>query len=395
MTSKDKPSAACAYIGVDITDRYAQSRRVIDVCGLEVCGSALVPHFWTWAWSTDAGKPVDVSALVPEMTAARAVLLDGPQGLARPGRTMRACERALGAAGKTSDVLPSIGQPYGGFVRSSLELFGALDTAGLVRTLDGSCRIHEVYPAAIWARLARGLPNKKRRSGRFARAAILRELGVRLPEMPLASHDRLDACAAALLGAIDDGRLAGVRAELVGDAVYRDERKRCLREGQILVPVISEERRGELQMVISPWELPRSRKSSVMAPPRARVALARSGATGGVRGVTLKGTSEERCDQLLDWLVAQLSAGHRTLYTYKAGVQAILGHATFSQGYGLQLTRLACRTSLYHIDSLGEVGLDTFIVKAKTRRPGVGHWKSATYTEGEWLRVFDGAMIVK
>jgi len=95
-------------------------------------------------------------------------------------------------------------QPYGGFIGSSLDLFAAFHTVGLTVGSTSSIGLWEVYPAAIWTRLARRLPNKRRSAGRQARAAILKALGVALPDAAL-SHDELDACAAALLGAAADG----------------------------------------------------------------------------------------------------------------------------------------------------------------------------------------------
>jgi hypothetical protein len=77
VTSTKKTSATCVYLGVDITDRYADSRRAMDVCGLEIRDHTLTPHFWTWSWGpTDL---IDLTDLWPEISAAKAVMLDGPQ----------------------------------------------------------------------------------------------------------------------------------------------------------------------------------------------------------------------------------------------------------------------------------------------------------------------------
>ena len=170
MISTKQTEATCTYLGVDITDRYSDSARLIDVCGLEISGDKFIPHFWTWCWGPRGST--DVTELLPEINAARAVMLDGPQGLARVGHGIRSCEKALAAAGKTADVRPPTSQPYGGFIASSLDLFAAFHAAGLFLASGVPTRLYEVYPAAIWTRLARRLPNKRRRDGREARAAL-------------------------------------------------------------------------------------------------------------------------------------------------------------------------------------------------------------------------------
>jgi hypothetical protein len=127
-----------------------------------------------------------------------------------------------------------LSQPYGGFVASSLDLFAAFHSAGVFDPSSPHIQLQEVYPAAIWTRLARGLPNKRRRDGRQTRVAILRALGVGVCDA--LSHDELDACAAALLAAAANGRIQGVGVAGVGDPVYWDNDAACLREGQILIP---------------------------------------------------------------------------------------------------------------------------------------------------------------
>lgn len=229
MTSTKQITATCVYLGVDITDRYAVSRRAMDVCGLEIRGNNLIPHFWTWSWGP--GESIDLTDLLPEISFAKSVMLDGPQGLARVGCGIRSSERSLAAAGKTADIRPPLSQPYGGFVASSLDLFAAFHAAGLFDPSSPRTQLQEVYPAAIWTRLARRLPNKRRRDGRQARAAILQALGVAVPDA-LLSHDELDACAAALLAAAADGRIQGINVVAVGDPVYWDDETVCLREGQ-------------------------------------------------------------------------------------------------------------------------------------------------------------------
>jgi hypothetical protein len=71
MISTKETEATCTYLGVDITDRYSDSARPMDVCGLEIRGGKPIPHFWTWCW-TPPGL-IDVSGLLPEIAAAAAV----------------------------------------------------------------------------------------------------------------------------------------------------------------------------------------------------------------------------------------------------------------------------------------------------------------------------------
>ena len=44
----------------------------MDVCGVEIGDSGLIPHFWTWSWG--ASELLDVTALLPEISYAKAVM---------------------------------------------------------------------------------------------------------------------------------------------------------------------------------------------------------------------------------------------------------------------------------------------------------------------------------
>ena len=67
MTSTKKTAATCVYLELDITDRYADSRRAMDVCGLEIRDHTLTPHFWTWSWGpTDLIDLTDLIGLSEE-----------------------------------------------------------------------------------------------------------------------------------------------------------------------------------------------------------------------------------------------------------------------------------------------------------------------------------------
>src|SRR5258708_15085407 len=129
-------------------------------------------------------------------------MLDGPQALAAPGRSMRECDRLSGAAGKTPDRHELvIGKPFAGFVLSSVDLFGRLAAAGLAISPVGFAGgVGEVYPADLWKRLHRGLAKKGTLTGIAQRRAVLGVCGVTLPPSAL-THDQLDAAVAALVAA--------------------------------------------------------------------------------------------------------------------------------------------------------------------------------------------------
>ena len=296
MTSTKKTAATCVYLELDITDRYADSRRAMDVCGLEIRDHTLTPHFWTWSWGpTDL---IDLTDLLPEISAAKAVMLDGPQGLARVGCNIRASERSLAAAGKTGDKRPPLSQPYGGFVASSLDLFAAFHAAGLFDPSTQDLQLDEVYPASIWTRLARGLPNKRRGDGRQARVAILRTLGVAVPDAP--SHDDLDARAAALLAAAADRHIQGLRVAAVGDPMYWDDDAACLREGQTLIPEVDAPIFTKLQSVVAP-RIASPEKQTLRAVRSASMAQRGAGELSIVARPSLDGaTREDRAAQLFE-----------------------------------------------------------------------------------------------
>lgn len=391
MISTKDTEATCTYLGVDITDRYSDSARPMDVCGLEVRDGKLIPHFWTWCW-TPTGL-IGVSGLLSEIAAAAAVMLDGPQGLARVGHTIRACEKALAAAGKTADVRPPASQPYGGFIASSLDLFAAFHAAKVFVAPGAPTRLHEVYPAAIWTRLARKLPSKRRSTGRQARGAILKTLGVDLPVTAL-THDQLDACAAALLAAATDARIQGIGVAAVGDPVYWDPDAACLREGKILVPEVDDAVRAKLQVIVLPWVVA-SAEPTRRVPRRASLVLrGDSDARAAGRPLLDGATREDRAGQLFELLASELVAGRPTLCTYKAAVKVVLGYEKYTPAYGSMLLKLATSTGTAEVDSLGDIRLDTFLVNQK-HWPGDGHWDSATYSQSEWERAFASAVIIE
>ena len=205
----------------------------MDVCGLTRRRAGLAASFWEWRWGEGG-----IAAVAAELRAVRCAALDGPHALAAPGRTLRACERLCAAAGKTPDARARLvpGRPFAGFTASGLDLFAALDAAGLaVSPPRPGPGIWETYPAYLWRALARDLAPKATARGRAERARVLAACGVLLPDGPL-GHDRLDAAACALAAAAACGAVPGLSAQAVGEPLARRP-DGSLEEGPILALV--------------------------------------------------------------------------------------------------------------------------------------------------------------
>lgn len=144
------------YIGADLTDRYSVECRNVDVCGLTRVGNSLCASFWHWCWDR-APQALDVGAVAKELRAARVAMLDGPQGLARNGNTLRVCERQSAAVGKTPHTRPGLRTPFAGFICSSLDLFAGLRREGIaISPPVFAGGVFEVYPGHIWTVLGGG-----------------------------------------------------------------------------------------------------------------------------------------------------------------------------------------------------------------------------------------------
>jgi hypothetical protein len=225
-----------------------------------------------------------------------------------------------------------------------LDLFAAFHAAEVFVASDPSTPLYEVYPAAIWTRLARRLPNKRRSAGRQARGAILKVLGVALPETAI-THDQLDACAAALLGAAADGHTPGIGIAAIGDTVFWDEATGCLREGQIRDPLVDPGLRVKLETAEGSWQLAPAAESRKIARPRALPSTKLSSNECIVDRPVLTATArEERAGELFDYLVREMVDGRSTICTYKAAVALVLGHSKYTPAYGSQLIKLAARS---------------------------------------------------
>lgn len=234
------------FVGIDLTSAFAASSRAIDVAVLD---DRLSARFFKVAWpNAEAAIGRDASFLtqtllaeVPLGQSERMVLaVDGPQGLATAGNTMRACERNLGTPGRTPSTLPpaETGAPYQGYIRSSIDLFAGLlgdDPPRALAGFDGvdnmEADLWEVFPGAEWGVLAkRQLPKKKTLPGRKARRTLLEALEVSFPTEAIPTEDQNDALVGAYLAWCVHNRPSSV--ELVGKAPHTVNGEVC--EGFIL-----------------------------------------------------------------------------------------------------------------------------------------------------------------
>ena len=220
------PEARAWFVGVDLTDLSAARPRPVDVALMDRWRRV---RFTTWSFAADGAGllPADV------LRDGAVVAIDGPQGLAAPGRKVRAGERELRCAGKTPDALPAPGSaPYAGFVRGSVLLFSALRAKGLDvlgEVPRDRAVLLEVYPADLWKKWAgHALPKKQGAEGRRARWDLLRGQGLELPKgADEITHDELDAAAAALAAYL----WATGRTNTFGESPSWDPSAGVLREG--------------------------------------------------------------------------------------------------------------------------------------------------------------------
>jgi Protein of unknown function (DUF429) len=235
------------FVGIDLTSAFAASPRPIDIAVLD---DRLSVRFFTVAWPR-AQVVIDrdpsfltqmLLAQVPLGPRERMVLaVDGPQGLATHGNTMRACERILGTPGRTPSNLPPAeesGAPFQGYIRSSIDLFAGLvgavspwPLAGLTGVGNVEADLWEVFPGAEWVVLARHrLPLKTTVAGRQARRNLFDALQVAFPTPSLPTADQNDALVGAYLAWCVHNRPSAV--ELVGVAPGMADGE--IREGFIL-----------------------------------------------------------------------------------------------------------------------------------------------------------------
>lgn len=365
------------YIGADLTDRYSNHCRDIDVCGLALGESGdLRATFWCWRWDP-APLPLDVASVASELAASRVAMLDGPQALAIKGNTLRICERQSAAVGKTPDVRPTLTEPFAGFICSSLDLFNALSRAGAPISppafLGG---ISEVYPGHIWNILCSGcvLPKKSTAAGRSVRKCVLEALGVvGLPSLP--THDQNDACVAALIAAAADDRVPGLSVAPIGSPLFADS-DGTLREGVMVRPQVAPATAEIISKALGETSL--------------REAHARSVA------VSRSVPSNTSADELLSFFIAKAVDGDPQLCTYAWAYRVLFNgsYSKWSQAYANRVIHLARQTAPRELPGLGFVRLDAFVVSKKDGRPSNGYWTTAQHDREEWERVLGAATIL-
>ena len=366
------------YLGVDLTDRYAKSSRSIDVCGLTFAEpNSLNAAFWHWQWASPQ-ESLDVSTIAREVKAAKSTMIDGPQGLATIGETMRACERQCGAVGKTPDTMPDLGsKPFAGYIRSSIELFSAFAKTGFSISPPGFIGgVSEVYPGDIWKRLTtRVLPKKSGKEGCLTRRLILQALGVtHLPNLP--TNDENDACISAVLAAAADSKVRGMAVRGIGLPLEIDPNG-TLREGLMVIPELSEDVQQKMEESLNEMSVVIVTKIC------------------GSRQSAFDEASMARAITLMYDFIERARKGNAKVCTY-AWAYRHLFHSSYSkwaQAYTKKVVSIAKETPLVELPGLGAVRLDTFIVTSRSGLPGKGHWESANYEREDWERVLGTAKL--
>ena len=220
------------WIGLDLTDPYAKRPRAVDVAVVEDSGKC---SFTTLPAVPQAGSAAWLSSITKGPASGDVLIIDGPLGLAAAGRSLRQCERLLGAAGKTPDSPPTPGsRPFAGYVRGSVDLAEALLHAGWIPATDAtslaSATMLEAYPGGTWKLFAGGaLPHKTTSAGQSARASLLAANGLSFAQRPT-NHDQMDAALCAWLG----WRLAKSPSSVVAVGDFSSRSSGRMREGVIL-----------------------------------------------------------------------------------------------------------------------------------------------------------------
>jgi hypothetical protein len=200
-------------IGLDLTDPLSRARRPIALAEIQRRGGGgrprirvgdpiKWPHFDGGCMPEAASQIVKLAGVPPE---GRALLvIDGPQALAAQGGRVRGCEREARTPGRTPDHEPSMGMPFAGYIRGSIQLFAALlqdDRWQLLASgRDRNATLLEVFPGDAWRRLStQRLAAKTALLGRRQRLDLLQaHFHLEAPRPP--SHDDLDAAMCTALG---------------------------------------------------------------------------------------------------------------------------------------------------------------------------------------------------
>lgn len=101
---------------------------------------------------------------------------------------------------------------------------------------------------------------------------------------------------------------------------------------------------------------------------------------------------------MLTWLVGCVAEGEPVLVSYGAAWDLLRPRVSRRhRGVGVYRPMLvaASRLTPQAVPELGPVTLDTFIVNATKKEPGVGLWDDVAYSRTVWRRVFAGAVVIR
>lgn len=446
-----------AYLGVDLSDRYGKTPRPVWVCGLIIEDGRASAQFWPWLWPAP-GEPLDVAPLLPELQAARVVLIAGPQGLARSGQPRRRAEALSRSPGRSPDHLPALGKRYAGLLRSSVELFAALYAAG-VRVSPNGLRfgVSETYPATFWAQF-KGIPKKTSKAGVAARRGILAALGLDIDGEQALTHGHCDAALAALAAAAADGAMRGMHVVSRGDSVSRGA-DGLLREGPIVELKLNGWRAEDCKVafgealglealapgrgvsrprdagpgaqrasagtdapraVVAPSPQAPARAATPKAKPPPAPGPTRTPGVDAAPPASFEALEDdavrERADELLELLAARARRGRPALVTYRTAWLLLFPAGardtrSFARPEVRDVLRAAIHTARVPIVDeggdgesaagsaaetaiFGDVALDTFVVDSVRGRPGEGHWAGAPYSRQDWIARFGTAELL-
>ena len=229
----------------------------------------------------------------------------------------------------------------------------------------------------------------------MARRVLLERLGVRgLPDAP--SHDENDACVSALIAAAECGEVAGLGVRTVGLPVQVEGG--VLREGWMVVPVLSEELSARLrEATLEVRGKPPSQLQQFSAQPQQPPAEPQQPPAEHQQPPT----GEEvlsRANRLLVWLASLVHHGMPRVCTYGDVYRHLFRPQqgwSFTPNNISDVLQVASNSTAVTLPELGPVRLDTFIVNSATLIPGDQHWAQTAYDTEDWGRVFAGAELLE
>ena len=365
------------YIGAVLTDRFEENPAPIDVCGLTYGPAGVEAAFWEWHWDTGGGA-LNHGPIREEIQGCRLAVLDAPQGLAKPGASMRQCEFASHALNKTPDSRSLIAL-VAGYVNSSLDFFLALQKAGM--PLDQPETPHavvEFYSDFAWKQLtgsSTSLSRKDTPQGILERFETLKACGIGIfITAPTASQ--LDACLGALVALALDGRAPHIGAAMIGTKAYMDGT--VIREGRLGILKPGRELSSKIRATILGLQ---GMANQAAIPP------------------AIQQEEQNKAQELLDFLVTRFKESNPVLVTYDYAYEYIFGtrpkpwHAHL---HPAKVINYATRTAPHEVEGFGKMRLDTFTVSKGTRKPGKEHWQAGLgYSERDWHKAFKPASLLK